>query len=135
FGDRLLEAEINPLFVLPAGKGVRAADGLAVLGSISIREGAQHTGIRVSDAERQHAIVVLRDAVVEGRLTLEEYSDRVGSAVAARTDRDLAVLTSDLPVQRGATSRAVAPYTSAPVEHRAIFSHIVRRGPLRLGVE
>ncbi|WP_328734679.1 acetate--CoA ligase family protein [Falsiroseomonas selenitidurans] len=30
-GDRLLEAEINPLFVLPAGQGVRAADGLAVL--------------------------------------------------------------------------------------------------------
>ena len=96
-------------------------------------EGPQPPAIRVSDAERQHAIVVLRDAVVEGRLTLEEYSDRVGSAVAARTDRDLAVLTSDLPVT--AAPRVVAPYTSAPVEHRAIFSHIVRRGPLRLGVE
>jgi len=31
-GDRLLEAEINPLFVLPRGQGVRAADGLVVLG-------------------------------------------------------------------------------------------------------
>ena len=30
-GDRLLEAEINPLFVLPAGQGVVAADALAVL--------------------------------------------------------------------------------------------------------
>jgi acyl-CoA synthetase (NDP forming) len=30
-GDRLLEAEINPLFVLPAGQGVIAADALAVL--------------------------------------------------------------------------------------------------------
>ncbi|WP_458094650.1 acetate--CoA ligase family protein [Roseomonas sp. WA12] len=30
-GERLLEAEINPLFVLPEGQGVRAADGLAVL--------------------------------------------------------------------------------------------------------
>ncbi|MCC7081034.1 MAG: acetate--CoA ligase family protein [Burkholderiales bacterium] len=30
-GDRLIEAEINPLFVLPAGQGVRAADGVAVL--------------------------------------------------------------------------------------------------------
>jgi acyl-CoA synthetase (NDP forming) len=30
-GDRLVTAEINPLFVLPAGDGVRAADGLAVL--------------------------------------------------------------------------------------------------------
>jgi hypothetical protein len=30
-GDRLVTAEINPLFVLPEGQGVRAADGLAVL--------------------------------------------------------------------------------------------------------
>jgi acyl-CoA synthetase (NDP forming) len=28
FGDRLLDAEINPLFVLPEGQGVKAADGL-----------------------------------------------------------------------------------------------------------
>ena len=30
-GERLVEAEINPLFVLPRGQGVRAADGVAVL--------------------------------------------------------------------------------------------------------
>ncbi|HEX4329261.1 MAG TPA: acetate--CoA ligase family protein [Burkholderiales bacterium] len=30
-GERLLEAEINPLFVLPRGEGVRAADGLMLL--------------------------------------------------------------------------------------------------------
>jgi len=30
-GDRLLEAEINPVFVLPQGSGVRAADGVVVL--------------------------------------------------------------------------------------------------------
>ncbi|WP_157268215.1 acetate--CoA ligase family protein [Azohydromonas aeria] len=30
-GDRLAEAEINPVFVLPQGQGVRAADGVAVL--------------------------------------------------------------------------------------------------------
>ncbi|MBE9604281.1 acetate--CoA ligase family protein [Acetobacteraceae bacterium H6797] len=30
-GERLQEAEINPLFVLPAGQGARAVDGLAVL--------------------------------------------------------------------------------------------------------
>jgi hypothetical protein len=32
-GERLVEAEINPVFVLPAGKGVRAADGVVVLGA------------------------------------------------------------------------------------------------------
>lgn len=30
-GDRLLEAEINPLFVLESGQGVRAADGIVML--------------------------------------------------------------------------------------------------------
>jgi succinyl-CoA synthetase beta subunit len=30
-GERLAEAEINPLFVLPHGQGVRAADGVVVL--------------------------------------------------------------------------------------------------------
>lgn len=30
-GDRLIEAEINPVFVLPKGQGVRAADGVVVL--------------------------------------------------------------------------------------------------------
>lgn len=32
-GERLVEAEINPVFVLPAGRGVRAADGVVVLSS------------------------------------------------------------------------------------------------------
>lgn len=31
-GDRLVEAEINPVFVLPTGQGVSAADGVVVLG-------------------------------------------------------------------------------------------------------
>jgi hypothetical protein len=30
-GDRLLECEINPIFVFPVGQGVKAADGIAVL--------------------------------------------------------------------------------------------------------
>ena len=30
-GDRLQECEINPIFVFPAGQGVKAADGIAVL--------------------------------------------------------------------------------------------------------
>jgi acetate---CoA ligase (ADP-forming) len=34
-GERLVEAEINPLFVLPKGQGVCAVDGVAVLGPSS----------------------------------------------------------------------------------------------------
>jgi hypothetical protein len=51
--------------------------------------------ILAGDADRKRAIETLQAAVVEGRLTLEEYSDRVGIAVAARTDVDLAALTRD----------------------------------------
>jgi hypothetical protein len=83
--------------------------------------------IRASDAERRRALWVLRDAVVEGRLTLEEYGDRVGGAVAAKTDRDLAALTRDLPAP------AAAPPGGPPAAHRAICSHLVRQGPLELG--
>ena len=39
-GDRLLEAEINPIFVLPQGLGVRAADGVAVLAGPADATGA-----------------------------------------------------------------------------------------------
>jgi acyl-CoA synthetase (NDP forming) len=38
-GERLLEAEVNPLFVLREGDGVRAVDGLAVLASRTTPDG------------------------------------------------------------------------------------------------
>lgn len=78
--------------------------------------------IRVSDEERERSIVLLRDAAVSGRLTLEEFSDRVGRAQLARTDRDLAELTADLPEQ------APAPAVITHASHRALFSKLVRRG-------
>ena len=50
-------------------------------------DGRQHPAILASDAERGAAVDRLRQAVVEGRLTLEEFSDRVGLAQSARTDQ------------------------------------------------
>jgi len=35
-GERLIEAEINPVFVLPEGQGVRAADGVVVLAAVRV---------------------------------------------------------------------------------------------------
>ena len=40
---------------------------------------------------------MLRRHTADGRLTLDEFSERVGLALAARTRSDLEVLTSDLP--------------------------------------
>jgi hypothetical protein len=47
-----------------------------------VTDGQQHPVILASDAEREAAVDRLRRAVVDGRLTLEEFSDRVGLAQA-----------------------------------------------------
>jgi hypothetical protein len=53
--------------------------------------------MRASDAERERAVDVLKAGFTEGRLTQDEYTDRVGQAHAARTFGDLAGLIRDLP--------------------------------------
>ncbi len=53
--------------------------------------------IRVSDAERDQAIAELGEHFQAGRLTQEEFDDRSGRALQARTGRDLAALFTDLP--------------------------------------
>jgi hypothetical protein len=55
-------------------------------------------GLRIGDAERAQVVDQLADHHAAGRLTLEEFEDRMGAAWAARTAADLAVLTRDLPV-------------------------------------
>ena len=54
--------------------------------------------IRVSDAERNEVVDLLREHCSEGRLTLEEFSDRVGDVFNARTRRELETVVNDLPV-------------------------------------
>ena len=85
-------------------------------------------GQRASDADREEAVVALREHLVEGRLTLEEFSDRVGSALAARTVGDLAALGSDLP--RGEVAVAIERRSTRVTG--AALAHVVRRGRLRL---
>jgi Domain of unknown function (DUF1707) len=52
---------------------------------------------RASDAEREQAVVRLRNASAEGRLTLEELAERTALAYRASTHAELEPLTSDLP--------------------------------------
>ena len=53
--------------------------------------------ILASDAERERTSEALRQASVEGRLTLDEFSVRVERALAARTRDELEAVTRDLP--------------------------------------
>lgn len=63
--------------------------------------------IRASDAEREQAVARLRDASVEGRLTLEEFTDRMQAVYAAQTHDELETLLRDLPASAPAPESAV----------------------------
>lgn len=52
---------------------------------------------RVGDAERDQTTAALREHYARGRLTHAELDERLGLALNARTARDLAQATADLP--------------------------------------
>lgn len=54
--------------------------------------------VRVSDAERDAALEELSEHFQAGRLTQEEFDERSGRALSARTGDDLRGLFTDLPV-------------------------------------
>jgi hypothetical protein len=54
--------------------------------------------LRASDADRERVAEVLRDAVAEGRLDMTEFEERLDATYKARTYRELAPITRDLPV-------------------------------------
>ncbi|WP_053207000.1 DUF1707 SHOCT-like domain-containing protein [Jiangella muralis] len=54
--------------------------------------------LRVSHADRDRMVEILRDAAADGRLDTSELEERVERALNARTFADLEPLTEDLPV-------------------------------------
>jgi hypothetical protein len=52
---------------------------------------------RVSDAERNRVIELLKQHTADGRLTLEEFEARVDETLASRTGSDLRMVLRDLP--------------------------------------
>jgi hypothetical protein len=81
---------------------------------------------RVSDSEREHAVAALRDDLLAGRLTLDEFSDRVGNAYGAQVGVELDRVREGLPEPHSATRRSKTWLSIAA------FGHLVRRGRLRL---
>jgi hypothetical protein len=75
-----------------------------------VSEPEEQRRLRASDAERQAIADRLNAAVGEGRLTLEEFSDRVGSAYAARTHGELERLVTDLPAPSERSAIVVDAY-------------------------
>ncbi|MEU4425619.1 DUF1707 domain-containing protein [Actinoplanes sp. NPDC024001] len=79
-----------------------------------------------SDGERERVAELLQQACGEGRLTLEEFSVRVGEVWAAESDAELARVTASLaPTPLVGTSHTVEKVIT-------VFSNTKRRGRWRL---
>jgi hypothetical protein len=71
--------------------------------------------MRVSQAERDEVVTELARHFADGRLTVEEYEERIEAALAARTGHDLAPLLADLPApEPPAPRRPVANPSGRP---------------------
>ncbi|MDQ6691449.1 MAG: DUF1707 domain-containing protein [Candidatus Dormibacteraeota bacterium] len=88
--------------------------------------------ILASDQERDDTVGRLREAVAQGRLTLEDFSQRTDSVLAARTRDQLSAVLADLP----------APHSFRALGSRTgyhwligVMSSTTRRGPWRVGHE
>ena len=102
-GDRLAE---------PAGSSlVHAREMLTVAWTAPARGGrlravADEVAIRIADADRERTVALLGEHHAVGRLTYEEFLERMEKAYEARTHADLDVLTADLPAQRAVPAAA-----------------------------
>jgi MYXO-CTERM domain-containing protein len=71
--------------------------------------------IRIGDKEREDAVQRLGRHYEAGRLTAEEHTERIGEALQAKTEADLAALFADLPGEgRAAGPTAEEPDQSGP---------------------
>jgi hypothetical protein len=62
--------------------------------------------LRASDADRERAVALLREHMVVGRLTLEEFTERMSAAYLARTADQLERLSVDLPPASAGSRRS-----------------------------
>jgi hypothetical protein len=81
--------------------------------------------ILATDAERDVALALLREASVDGRLTLEDLAERAEMVHVARTRDDLAAATAGLEL-------ALRAPTGGLDHQRALLSSLTREGRWRL---
>jgi len=77
---------------------------------------AMNPAMRAASTDRERAVDVLKAGFAEGRLSQEEYNDRMGRAYAARTYGELAALTADLPAGPYPTAWPVPAYQPLPLQ-------------------
>ncbi len=76
---------------------------------------AVNPAMRAASTDRERTVDVLKAGFAEGRLSQEEYNERMGRAYAAKTYGELAALTADLPAGPYPTPTAwPVPFYQAP---------------------
>ena len=65
--------------------------------------------LRVSDADRDRAQSELSEAFQVGRITADEFDQRSGQALRARTGKELSALLADLPLDAPPATRTAVP--------------------------
>jgi hypothetical protein len=90
--------------------------------------------LRIGDAEREAAAASLREHYAQGRLTLEEFNERLDAAYQATTQRQLSLITQDLP--HTAAPSAPLPIATVPGggRERAREEYGPRGARVRLGL-
>jgi hypothetical protein len=79
------------------------------------RSASGSSELRISDADRQRVIGQLRSHTAEGRLTLDEFEERVEEALQARTGSDLQLVLRDLPQPPAPVTRNVTRWLASPL--------------------
>jgi hypothetical protein len=62
-----------------------------------VEKGRSQPALRVSDAERHRVVMMLQEHCAQGRLTIDEFSERTSEALASRTEADLGRALRELP--------------------------------------
>ena len=62
-----------------------------------VEEGRSQPLLRVSDAERHRVVAMLQEHCAQGRLTVDEFTERTVEALASRTQADLDRVLRELP--------------------------------------
>ena len=101
-----------------AGKLSLMEDPAVPPGLPPLPQGAAAPTERVADADRDRTVTELREHVVEGRLTLDEFSERVGRALQADTRGDLQAVMADLPEAGMVTERLPEPVPASQKKQR-----------------
>jgi class 3 adenylate cyclase len=87
------------------------------------------TSLRVSDADRDAVVELLKERTADGTLTLNEFAERIDSALTAQTREALDAVTADLAGTRRAPEHRSSPTTSVI----AVMAGAGRKGRWRCG--